>query len=38
MSPHNDPLRAALDAGQFAPDTAADEIADLVRDFMSNKK
>jgi pimeloyl-ACP methyl ester carboxylesterase len=26
-----------LDAGHFALDTAADEIADLVRGFMSNK-
>ena len=27
-----------LDAGHFALDTAADEIADLVRRFMSNKQ
>ena len=27
-----------LDAGHFALDTAADEIADLVRGFMLNRK
>lgn len=27
-----------LDGGHFALDTAADEIADLVRGFMSNKR
>ncbi len=27
-----------LDAGHFALDTAADEIADLVRRFMSNRQ
>jgi pimeloyl-ACP methyl ester carboxylesterase len=27
-----------VDGGHFAPDTAADEIADLIRGFMAGKK
>jgi len=31
-------LRRVLDAGPFALNTAADEIGDLVRRFLSNKQ